>query len=220
MPTVSLYDLQNRVLDALDHNDVFYPRYLITATLNEAIRRLQLLTGFKCITVPVPGATVAGQLIYRTPTEITVPLRCYFEERELDKASLRQISNRFRSWHTDTNLTRGPVTRWAPIDIRQFIIHPMDALGGQLLEINGIAKITPLVEQTDVIQLDDQYADLIIDDARTRIMLREGSRAWELSSAFRQEYIRKVKTMMMFESVTFRPYFLIREEESDEGKAA
>ncbi len=219
MPTFTLQALQQRVLDGLDQNNLFYPTGNTRSVLNEGLRRLNLLVAFQMTTVPVPGATVADQLIYRTPAEITIPLRVYFEKIELSKASIRQIATKYRTWSTDSNATRGPVSEWAPIDIRQFIIHPIDAGGGRLLEVNGIAKITPLVEPTDVIQLDNQYCDLLIDFAKGRIMLKEGGKNWADNSVLSySEWVRKVKAWSVWRGVSFARYFLAKEEEPGEFK--
>lgn len=219
MPSFTLSALEQRVWDSLDDNRGFFPEGNVRSVLMEGLRRLNLLTGFQERTIPVAGATVANQLIYRTPPDITIPLRVYFESVELNKASLREIATKFRTWSTDSTATRGPVTRWAPIDIRQFIIHPMDAVGGQLLEVNGIARLTPLVNQTDVIQLDDQYCDLLIDFAKSRILYKEGSKIWADGSTLSySEWVRKVKAWSVWQGVRFSRYYLTKEEEPAESK--
>ncbi len=219
MPIFTLQALQQRVLDGLDQNNLFFPTGNTRSVLNEGLRRLQLLCAFSQVTVPVPGATVADQLIYRTPPEITIPLRVYYEKIELSKASIRQIATKYRTWTTDSNATRGPVSEWAPIDIRQFIIHPIDAGGGRLLEVNGIAKITPLVEPTDVIALDNQYCDILIDYCKSRIMLKEGGANFAISSTTSYaEMVRKIKAMTVWQGVKFNNYWLIKQEEPDEAK--
>ncbi len=218
MPTVTLQQLERRVWDGLDSNDQMFPEGNVRSVLNEGARRLNLLVAFRQVTVPVPGATVANQLIYRTPSEVVIPLRVYFEEVELSKASLRQVATKFRTWATDSTATRGPVTRWAPIDIRQFIIHPRDAVGGQLLEVNGIARWVPLVEPTDTITLDDQYCDALVDYCKSRIRLKEGGQPFALASVAYQEFIRKTKAWTVWESMKFPSYFVIRDEEPGEAK--
>ncbi len=218
MPTFSLQALEQRCWDGLDNNRLFFSEGNVRSVLNEGLRRLQLLCAFAEVTVPVPGATVADQLIYRTPTEITIPLRVYYEGIELSKASIRQIATKYRTWSTDSNATRGPVSEWAPIDIRQFIIHPIDAGGGRLLEVNGIAKITPLVEPTDVIQLDNQYCDILVDYGKSRIRLKESGKPFSDASLAYQEMIRKVKAMTVWRGMTFPKYWVDREEEPTEGK--
>lgn len=220
MPTFTLAQLQDRVYDGLDWNDQLYSRPNVRSVINEAICRLNHLVAFAQTTVPVAGATVANQLIYQTPAEISIPLRVYYEEAELSKASLRQIAGRFRTWSTDNSHTRGPVARWAPIDIRQFVIHPMCATGGQLLEVNGVAKHVDLVEPDDVISFDDQYADAAIDYAKSRIRLKEGGQAFALASLGYQEWMRKVKQWNVWNGVAFPRYYLIQQEEPSEGKAA
>ncbi len=94
----------------------------------------------------------------------------------------------------------------------------MDAVGGQLLEVNGIAKWVPLTEPDDVIQLDNQYCDLLIDYCKSRIRLKEGGQPFQLASVQYQEFIRKVKAWTVWQGMRFPRWYLAKEEEPSEGK--
>lgn len=220
MPTVTLAQLETRVWDGLDANTLFYPEDNIRRVINEGLRRLNLLTGFTQVDIAVSGFSVAGRLVYTVPSGVLLPQRVYFEQRELEKLSLRQLGAQFRNWTVDSNASIGPVSRWCPIGINQFVIHPLDSYGGQLIEVSGVGPITPLVAQGDTVSLNNELTDILVDYARSRSMLKEGGKPFADASMAYQQMISKVKTMMIWDGMNFPRYFLVKELEPAAGRGA
>lgn len=220
MPTFTLSQLSQLVWDGLDSNSGLYPQAQVTSVLNEVLRKTNLLVGWNQATVPVPGFTVANQLLYSTPAGIVIPLKVYFEERELEKYSLSKLAQKYRSWAVDQNLYEGQVARWFPIGLSTFGIHPLDAYGGGLLEVQGVAPVTPLVNSGDVVTLDDELCEVLVKYTRGRITLKEQGGPFAAASVAYQEFIRAMKGMAMIASFTFPRYFVDAAEESGEGKGA
>ena len=209
MPDFTLADLEQRVWDGLDNDVGLYPEPNVRGVLNEGLRRLNVAVGIAQDTIPVPGFSVAGQREYATPAGIVIPIKVYFEGRILEPFSLRELATRFRKWATDTTVNYGPVNRWAPIGLGMFIIHPIDAAGGNLIEVQGVVPMIPLTAPGQVISLEDQMCDILIDYAKSRIMLKESGTPFGQASLNYQEMIRKLKPLSLWKDLKFPPYFLV-----------
>ena len=220
MPTFTLSTLQQLVWDGLDNNTGLYVPAQVTSILNEVLRRTNLLVGWNQNTIPVPGFTVANQLLYSIPSGILIPTKVYYEEQELEKYSLAKLAQRFRNWAVDSNQWEGQVARWFPLGLTVFGIHPLDANGGGLLEVQGVAPITPLVNAGDVVDLNDELAEVLVKYVRGRIMLKEVGAPFNAASLVYQEFVRGIKVMLLYESVVFPRYFLAKELEPAEGKGS
>lgn len=204
MPTVTLAQLEADIWAVNDGSSLEFPELQVRLVINEGLRRLNNLTGFNQNIVPIPGYTVAGQLVYQTPVGILIPLSVYVEERELNKeGSLQELAQRHRNWAVDNTLTQGPTQRWAAVGINKFVIHPMDGVGGRLLEVQGVVPIVPLVGQNDAISLDNEFADILVDYCSSRLFLKETGRAFANAMKIRPEMMRKLATMTIWESMVF-----------------
>lgn len=217
MPSYSLATLQGLVYDSLDNNTGLYPVLQVTDALNNAVRKTNFLTGI--IEATIPAITQAGQLVYSTPTGILVPMRIYCEGVELGKYSMRELGAQFRTWATDTTTALGPVARWCPIGIGSFVLHPVDAAGGKLLEVNGVAPITPMVNSGDTVDLDDEFVPILVDYCRARLLLKLGGKPFASASAAYQRFMRGLKDAVIWEGMVFPRYWIESEEEPTEGKA-
>jgi hypothetical protein len=209
MPTFTLADLETRVWDHLDGNIYFYPEANVRSCINEGLRVLNLLIGWYQDTISVPGFSVAGQISYSVPAGIVIPIRVYYEGRELERVSLRKLADKFRNWASDESAYNGPVARWCPLGVTRFIIHPRDSTAGRWIEVSGVATIIPLVNQTDVVALDDEYVDILVDYVRSRIMLKEGGKPFADASVAYTTMIQKVKPLLAWKRMTFPRYFTI-----------
>ncbi len=218
MPSYTLSALQGLVYDGLDGNQGLYPPAQVTSVLNEVLRRVNLTTGFTQTTVPVPGYTVANQLLYPTPPGILIPTKVYYEERELEKYSLAKLAQKHRNWAIDTNQWQGQVARWFPLGLTTFGIHPLDANGGGLLEVQGVAPITPLVLPDDVVQLNDELAEILVEYARGRLMLKEPGAPFNAASAAYQDFIRAMKGMAIWGQIQWPSYWISKELEPSGAK--
>ena len=213
MPTFTLAELRQEVYSDLDNNTGFYPIGQVNAAINECLYRLNLILGLLQDTIPITGGfAIGGQLIYPTPPGIMIPISVYAEQRELEKCSLRELSMRFRSWAVDTTTTKGPIAHWSPIGIGSFVIHPMSAIGGESLEVQGVTPTTPLLFDGQNISLEDQFAELVVKYARMRVLLKDSSATFsQASGEIYPDWIRTLKTDMLWQSMKF-PRFWVEEQ--------
>src|SRR5574337_450524 len=101
MPTYQLSALEGFVWDRLDVNSSFFPEPQVRLAINQALKRLNVLSGFNQATVGVPFTT-AGKYLYAVPAGITIPLRVEYERRELQRIGLGRLARRYRTFLTDS----------------------------------------------------------------------------------------------------------------------
>lgn len=212
MPTFNLAALETRVYDGLDNNQAEFPEFNVRCVINEAMARLNVITGFNRATVTVTGGTVAGQLEYAIPAGILFPTRCDYNGRELSAISMKRLGAKHRNWSVMTT-ANGPVTRWARLGLTKFILNPIDLHAGNVLEVTGVSPLVPLVNANDPVVLDDQYVDIVIDYCKQRLPLKEGGAEFATGSLAYRDMTRKLKTMTMWRSMRFPAYWLISSQQ-------
>lgn len=216
MSSYTLAQLSDLLYAALDGNDRMYPQAQATAVLNETVCKLNSLLGANQTAIPL--LTEAAQLVYAIPAGVYIPIKIYCEGKELEKYSLRQLGTRFRNWATSTTASDGPVARWAPIGLDQFVISPIDAIGGKLLEVQGVVPVTLMTAAGDEVDLDDDTVPTLIDHDRARIQLKLGGTVFAAASIAYQQFIREMKDKITWEAFKFPAYWISKQLEGSEGK--
>jgi hypothetical protein len=206
----TLGDLKSRVWDRLDQNVELYPSADVTGEINDAIAAWNLFVGEIQATLHVPGFSVAGQIIYATPTGIILPTQVYCEGRQLNRESLLNISRLRRAWQTETTQYHGPVMNFVPIGLGSFAIHPIDHLGGKDIEVRGIAEPVPLVADADYITLPDEDGDSIADLAAVNLIFLEGGKTFADASLLYTRVLSRLKGRMR-PGTKLPQYWLIKE---------
>jgi len=85
------------------------------------------------------------------------------------------------------------VAQWWPIGTQKFGIHPADVIGGLPLAIVGVVEPTLLVNPTDVIDLPDEYTQIIDDYAAHVLQLKEGGKIFADASLLYQKFLSVMK---------------------------
>lgn len=147
----------------------------VTNAINDAIRTLNMLCGWYQKTYPVPGGglSVAGRVIYDIPAKILFPQRVVWADKVLEKSPLAQTSNEWPTWMKDTSANTGtPTSRWIPIGIRKFAIHPTDSLGGATLQVTGIENPDPAVNDGDFVVVPKEGVTAVVDYAAHAVQVK------------------------------------------------
>lgn len=134
--------------------------------INDALRALNMMCGWYQGTFSVPGGgtTVADRVIYDVPSQILFPQRVVWAGKVLEKSSLATTSNEWPNWMKDTSSNNGaPTSRWVPIGITKFAIHPADSLGGATLQVTGISNPDILVNDSDAAYIPKEGVTAVVD---------------------------------------------------------
>lgn len=219
MPTYDLATLEERVWALLDLNTGEFPETNLRLAINQGLYYLNLVTGWNQATVGVPTNTVAGLLQYATPAAILIPSVVSYEGEALERYSLERLARRFPGgWCTDQSSVYGPPARWASLGTRIFFIHPIDSFGGSLLEVTGIAKVTPLTDPTQVVNLEDTLAEILIQYAKIRVMLKETGKAFADAAAQWPILRKKIMSMSMWQDEQWTDQWIDRQVNMGSGR--
>jgi hypothetical protein len=196
-------------LAKVDGNSILYTNPEIDYVINEAVRVTALATGFYRSTIQLPGWTVADQLVYDVPAPILVPTSVLFEGRQLNPISLRELGRTRRNWATDTSARSGRPDYWAPVGIGKFVISPKDSVGGNDLALTGVAEPPLLVDATDVMQLENEYVEIITEYCGHRLPLKEGGKIFADASIGLNNFYDKLRQRKRLEKVKFQKYYIL-----------
>ena len=209
MPVFSLGDLRGKIRGRLDSNSGLYGDVEINYVINESIRIVSLFARFYRDTQLVPGGSVAGQRIYNVPSGIIIANLVFFGTRQLQKVSLKKLARTRRTWATDTTASRGPVEFWSPVGNGQFVISPIDSVGGVPITVIGMAEPDLLVNDADVMVLENEFAELIVSYGEHRLPLKEGGKVFADGSLALNDFYAKIKDRMAYEKLKLPKYQLV-----------
>lgn len=193
---------------ALEDNTTGFPPTEVDAIINEAIRVINLMSGFYEGSVTL--ISQAGQLIYSTPTGMLFPQRVQFESQQLDPIPITRIGQDYRTWTTDTTAKIGPVARWVPIGINYFAIHPADSTGGGSIAVTGVMETPLLVLPTDAMVIPDQYVNIIVEYCAQRLPLKLGGASFvQASQLYTKSFVPSMRPLVRYQRFKFPRYFVL-----------
>ena len=213
----TLTDLQDAIYARLEDNTIFFTSAYITYIINEALRCVNLMTGFYQGTQTV--ISVANQVVYKVPVGMLYPQRVQFESSQLDPIPITRIGQDYRTWTTDNTNNNGPVAHWIPIGNTLFCIHPVDSLGGQSIFVTGVMETPVLVNPTDTMSLEDQYVSAIVEyGAMTAPLCVGGANFVEASKLYQTSFVPQMKKLGVVQRFKFPRYFILNGSPTTEGK--
>jgi hypothetical protein len=167
LPRFEFSELKDLVYSRLENNRLMYKSVEVGNALNEAIRCASLLCGWYQSTYDIrQGATIPNRHIYDVPEGIIFVQKVSYEGQALEKVSLSAMVNNWPIFLQDTtNNTGNQVSRFVPIGIKKFAIHPADSVGGGLLQVTGISEPDVLVNDTDLIYIPKEGVTAVVDYA-------------------------------------------------------
>lgn len=167
MPRLTLGFLKEQVYSRLEDNDQMFQEDEVIDAINEAVYVANMLCGWFQQTYSISTTyTIANRHIYDVPEEIIIPMRVVFENQVLEVSPLDSTLNNWPDFLKDTTDSLGmQVSRWIPLGIRKFAIHPADSVGGGLLQVTGVAEPDVLVNDSDLIYVPKEGVTAICDYA-------------------------------------------------------
>lgn len=216
MPVFKLSDLRTKVYGRVDNNNSLYTLPEVDYVINEAIATVALFTGFYRVTASVPGNSVANQIVYATPSGILAPRVVRFAGRQLQRMKLSKLVRQRRGWATETNLTNGPTSSWAPIGNTMFVINPIDAVGGRQIEVTGMGAPPKLVNANDTMVLENEYLELITEYGAHRLPLKEGGKIFADGSMALNDFYKKMKERKQYEKLKLPKYWKLEPKADEE----
>jgi hypothetical protein len=211
VPTVTREQLRENVLNRLDRNDVLYRHEEIHTAIDDAIRALNLFTGFIQQTTTHAAFTTAGTHVYDVPSASNYLFitKVEFAGRVLDKTSLHGLSNAYPEWLRETTATTGiPVSRWCPIGMKKFAIHPADAVGSQAIRLGGVVDFQGLSADNSTITFPNEFSDMIEDLAAHYLPIKEGGLIFSQGSLLYTQFLSKMKELKRYQTFKAPAYWV------------
>lgn len=166
MAHINLGSLKSLVYARLEGNDSMYSNSEVTWAINEAISCGNMVCGWSQDTYRIIGNSVANRHIYDVPDGLIFPIRVCFMDEVLEKCSLSSMISLNQNFLRDTTATTGKqVSRWCPIGITKFAIHPADAVGGGAITVTGITEFPKLTINSDDTQMPKESITAVCDYA-------------------------------------------------------
>lgn len=167
MARITLAEFETLVLARLEGNNLMFLPDEIRRAINSGFQCANLVVAWNQLTRPLrSGATIANRHIYNVPSEIIFPQKVVFEGQALEKVSLTALSSTWPVFLQDTTATTGKqVSRWCPVGINKFILHPADSVGGGYVEVTGIGEPTEMVNDSDTVSIPKEGVTAIADYA-------------------------------------------------------
>ena len=214
----TLAELQSSVYARLENNTLFFPAAEVTDIINEALRAINIVTGFYQGT-PDSLISVAGKLVYNVPAGMLYPQRVQFEQTQLDAIPITRIGQDYRTWATDTTNKLGPVARWIPVGIDKFCIHPADSVGGSRIFVTGVLETPVLALPDDAMTLDEEWADMVVEYCASRLPLNtSGPSTSAALSLYSKSYIPSLKALTNLSSMKWPKFFIQSGSPASEGR--
>lgn len=204
----TLADLDARVLDRLDNNSIFYPTSERYSAINEAIKVLNIYTGFLQTTVSISGGTQSGKLFYNVPSSVLFAEAVIFNNRPLRRSSIGSLGRRYRDWTSHTTVNFGAVADWAPVGLRKIAIHPADNTGGVSLQISGVQEPVKLALVGDSVQIPDEFIEIMEEYASFTLQLKEGGKIFSDASLLYQRFLHRMKELGRWTGLRQPRYFV------------
>jgi hypothetical protein len=123
--------------------------------------------------------------------------------------TLNRLASLRRTWATDTTATKGKVDYWAPIGVSQFVISPMDSIGGREIKVSGTGEPPLLANPNDVMALENEYVDLITEYCVHRLPLKEGGKIFADGSVALNEFYASLAQRKIYETFKRPRYRLL-----------
>lgn len=174
MPVTTLLNLRTQVYARLDGNTALYTAAEVDAAVNEAIRTLNLLTGFYQTRAEVSITSRSNRKFYQTPDGIIVPLGVYVDSLPLTKTTISRLTMEYPDWFGERSSSNAPAMLWAPMGLRTIVIYPPTHIAGQLITVTGIGEPPLLSSDSDTIPINDDLSDVLEDLAFHVLPLKVG----------------------------------------------
>ena len=69
--------------------------------------------------------------------------------------------------------------------------------------VTGVAAVTPLVNPTDVVTIEDQFAEIAVKYATARVCLKESGGTFTAMAQILQDMMRDVRTMALWKEFAY-----------------
>jgi hypothetical protein len=194
VPTLTLGELDSRVLDRLDQNTLLYKTSERYAAINEGIQVLNCLTGFYQQNVQFPYSSQQNRVWYDVPAPIVIPTKLTLDGVFVRRSTLLQLSRSKPDWVTDTTYNQvSNISSWGGWGLQKIFLHPADSIGGQTMVLTGVVNPPTLVNPSDSLNAPNWLQSALDLYCSHVPVLKESSKSFAEASKDLNAFYRLVK---------------------------
>ena len=203
----TLPQLQALFYEQVGGNVAFWRPDEATRILQEAFRIFNCLTGFWRDRIDGGALTVAGQVYYPTPPQLSYILRVEVDEVPMASTSLYDLDYGQPTWESEVCTASTIPQAFAPIGFNWFALWPASFAGGESLIVEGV---TPAPDITAVgnVNLGQDELETILDYAQHVAQFKEGGQEFEASQETLKEFLKEAgsRNAVLMKSSQFRKW--------------
>lgn len=189
--TYTLEDLQTQLAQRADGSP-FWATNEATDAINEALLMWNALTGFWKTTITI--TTTAGNWDYALPASLVFGARAEFNGVPLNLASISDMDEGRPGWQGQTTADGGSVPttpqNWLPLSVDMIAIWPADAVGGNILKVEGISATPQLFLAEDYIDIGNEQLTVILGYALHVLAFKEGGARFAATMQYFSEFLQ------------------------------
>lgn len=188
----TLANLQTQLAERADGSP-FWTAQEATDALNEALLTWNAFTGFWKDTVTITTTTMNWD--YALPASIVFGMRVTFNNKVLNQASIGDMDYGHPGWQSQNTATGGNVPtepkNWLPLSVDMIAIWPADAVGGNVLRVDGVSTTPQLTLASDFIDIGVEELNAILGYALHVMALKEGGARFEATMPYFIEFLKQ-----------------------------
>lgn len=187
----TLGDLQAQLTQRADGSP-FWTDQESTDAINEALLMWNALTGFWKETIEL--TTTVNNWDYQLPASLVFGSRVEFNNIPLAQASIGDMDYGHPGWQGQTTADGGSVPNtprnWLPLSIDMIAIWPADAVGHNILKVDGISATPQLNYIDDYIDIGSEELSAIVGYALHAMALKEGGARFQATMGYFQDFLK------------------------------
>lgn len=178
--------------------------------INEALLVWNSLTGYWQQRVTV--LTQANAWDYPLPASMVFGFRVEFNGKTMGSSSIQDMDDGKPGWRDQTTADGGSVPDepkiWVPISLELIAIWPADALGNNVLTLDGMAQTPRLVNDADVVDIGQDELNMVLGYALHVASLKEGGARFAATQGHFQAFLKAANenNAKLMESAQFRHF--------------
>ena len=187
-------------------NQAFWRPDEVTRILQEAFRVFNVLTGFWRDRIDT-GFTVAGQVYYPTPPQLSYVLRVEVDEVPMASTSLYDLDYGQPTWESEICTSTTTPQAFAPVGFNWFALWPASFAGTESLIVEGVVP-APVLTNVGFVNLGQDEIETILDYAQHIAQFKEGGQEFEASQEQLKEFLKEAgsRNAVLMKSSQFRKW--------------
>jgi hypothetical protein len=206
--------LISQFYERVGNNAVFWTKDEVIRILNESMRVFNCLAGFWRDRIDTGAQTVAGQIWYATPVQLTYILRVEVNRIALASTTLYDLDYGRPEWENDICLIGTFPQMFAPMGQNLYALWPAPFESTNSLIVEGVVPAPQYTADTDNVNIGTEEVRSVLDYAEHVAQFKEGGQEFEAAQQLLQKFLKQcgARNAMLMQSSRFRRWMGLTDE--------